>query len=204
MTTSAEAKAELIQAREQVEVCTHRLAEVMADCVNVAARQLPDRLDALAKVFVTDDPDVTLDLGIPGIEQVRLELAGVAWRVGNHLRSAVDELGWDDEHGADITRSVGTFLTNRVIPDVKSVLADAGYTRARHLRANPANGNAALFGAQQLPLCEPNYPPLGDAFGDLAHAEHAVSRARQSYQLVRVEEVWAGSSPSQDVGAQDR
>jgi hypothetical protein len=195
MTTTAETHAALTAAEEHVEFCTRRLSVVMTECVDAVASQLTDRLDALAKVVVIAEPAITLNLGTNGIEQLRRELAGVARREGTHLRSAVGDLDWNEENEENIAGSVGKYLSDRIIPDVKRILALAGYTSAVHLRDKAPGFNEVTYAGKTLEICDRDYPPLGDAFTELSRAEHAVSRARQAHELACVEEVWDASTP---------
>ncbi|ORM37794.1 hypothetical protein [Williamsia sp. 1135] len=196
MTTTAETHAALTAAEEHVELCTRRLSVVMTECVDAVASQLTDRLDALAKVVVIAEPAITLNLGTSGVEQLRRELAGVAHREGTHLRSAVGDLDWNEEHEANIARTMGKYLSDRIIPDVKRILTLAGYTSAVHLRESTPDYNEVIYAGKTLLIFERDYPPLGDAFSELFRAEHTSWRARQAHELACVEEVWDASTPA--------
>lgn len=63
-------------------------------CISRVARELPVKLDAVARGVARNEPEVTKSLGAEGVQRLRAELASEGATLGADLAEAADSIKW--------------------------------------------------------------------------------------------------------------
>lgn len=180
-----EAMAEEDQARTEADV--EKLA-----CIGRVARELPAKLDAVARGVAHNEPEVTKSLGAEGVQRLRAELASEGATLGADLAEAADSIKWPSSSSefssvsaSSIHSALFGYLYGPRVDQLAGVLKKYGYD----IRDDSARGGQGLILPQHL-YEEAWFGPLGEALNELVSAERRTRRAKKDDDDSAVDAMW--------------
>lgn len=189
---SDETKRDLDSATVVVEAARAIAEARKQECLDIVADGLPAAVDRLAKRTAQAQPDVTKELGAPGVKALREELASQTAELAEYVRGGRGRIQWpkrDAEWSKVEPRKVHsalfTFMYGAPVNQVGDVFGRHGYDVQRADRSS-AQG---LVLPQYL-YDEDSFGAVSDALNELGTAELALKKAKAGDDRDTVDSLW--------------
>lgn len=163
------------------------------DCLATIARNLPERVDHVAKEIAKRQPDVARGLGDERIRDLRAELADAAAALAPEVEGAADQIEWPRSQGSlsevtksDVHSALFKFLHGRRVDTLAAPLKRYGFD----IQGNNRQRQQGVILPQNL-YDENDFVSLAEALTSLSNAERASAIAKRDDERAAVEDLWA-------------
>ena len=178
------------------------------DLLDTIARELPDRVEQLAKNTAHAQPDVIKALGKDGIKKLRDELRDQATELATEIRGAADQITWPKPNMPAITNTL--WMEPSISPVTSREIHSALF---KFLYGRRCNDLAAVFKRHGFDVRDDNrqrsqslvlpqtclydereqareFEAVADALTALATEEYAVAKAQAAHDRDVVDSLW--------------
>lgn len=180
-------KAEAEESRLRTEVNAQ-----VRECLTSIARDIPSRVDEVAKGAAHSEPEVAKQLGAEGIRSLRQELADAAKAFAAEIEAAAEQIQWPRTQSSfsgvtssDVHSALFKFLHGRRVDTLAVILKRHGFS----IRDDNAQRKQGLILPQHL-YDRDGFSSLAEALTSLSAAERAVIAAKAADDSAAVDSLW--------------